>query len=370
LLPLKPALTIKPTENQLKFSQLVASRMPLTDIVSVITDVEKWLKLSRYVKPISGYESKVDDQSLRFSATSFADGCNVGPVQTERCLLMKYSRKQIAWMFNHQITRHRLTKISEFVIKEYQKFELPYQWGKGDSASVDGTYRDMYTNNLLAAHHIRYGKYGGIGCYHVSDQYIALFENLIPCGVYEATHIFDGIFENTEEIRPHIIHGDTHAQNEVIFGFSYLLAISLMPRIRSFKHLKFYKPANLGTDNYHHIQEIFTSSEPAWGLIEIHYHDMLRVVMSIRSGKIKASTILKKLCSRSRKNKLHSAFRELGRVVRTIFLLEYISNLELRRKIQTATCKSEEFNDFIDWVAFGNNNSLNNNLGSLWIPGS
>jgi hypothetical protein len=32
----------------------------------------------------------------------------------------------------------------------------------------------MYEQNLLAEYHIRYGGYGGIGYYHVSDTYIAL----------------------------------------------------------------------------------------------------------------------------------------------------------------------------------------------------
>ena len=219
----------------------------------------------------------------------------------------------------------------------------------------------MYTNNLLAEHHIRYGKYGGIGYYHVSDQYIALFGNFIPCGVYEATYIFDGIFESDEELRPDTIHGDTHAQNEVVFGFAYLLAITLMPRIRSFKHLNFYKPANMDDKSYQHIREIFTSKEPNWQLIESMYYDMLRVVMSIQNEKIKASTILKKLCSKSKKNKLHQAFRELGRVVRTIFLLNYIADVDLRKKIQAATCRSEEFNDFIDWITFGKDSAIYDN---------
>ncbi len=38
------------------------------------------------------------------------------------------------------------------------------------------------------------------------------------------------------------------------------------------------------------------------------------------------STILRRLSSYSRKNKLYFAFRELGRAVRTIFLLQYISS--------------------------------------------
>ena len=53
------------------------------------------------------------------------------------------------------------------------------------------------------------------------------------------------------------------------------------------------------------------------------------------------------------RNKLYFAFRELGYVVRTIFLLEYLSDVELRRLIQSATNKSERFNQFVQWVAFG-----------------
>lgn len=361
---LRKSETKKTTQRQEELSSLVASKMPLIDIVSVFSDVEGWLNISKYLKPISGLESKIDDYDLRFVATSFAYGCNIGPVQAERCL-QKYSRKQIAWLFNHHITEHRLNKICEAIIKAYKQFELPYIWGNGDTASVDGTYWDMYTNNLLAAHHIRYGKYGGIGYYHVSDQYVALFGNFIPCGVYEATYIFDGIFESDEELRPEIIHGDTHAQSEVIFGFSYLLAITLMPRIRSFKHLNFYRPADMNDKSYRHIKDIFTTKEPNWRLIETMYHDMLRVVMSIQNGKIKASTILKKLCSKSKKSKLHQAFRELGRVVRTIFLLKYISDVDLRKTIQAATCRSEEFNDFIDWISFGKNGIIHENQSKV-----
>jgi TnpA family transposase len=64
------------------------------------------------------------------------------------------------------------------------------------------------------------------------------------------------------------------------------------------------------------------------------------------------SDILRRRNSSSRKNKLHFGFRELGRVVRTIFLLRYLSDAELRRTIQAATNKSERFNQFVQWVSF------------------
>jgi TnpA family transposase len=62
---------------------------------------------------------------------------------------------------------------------------------------------------------------------------------------------------------------------------------------------------------------------------------------------------LRRLATHSRKNRLYFAFRELGRVIRTIFLLRYLSSIELRRVIQAATNKSEHFNRYAQWVSFG-----------------
>lgn len=80
---------------------------------------------------------------------------------------------------------------------------------------------------------------------------------------------------------------------------------------------------------------------------------MIRVAMSIQSGKITPSTILNKLGTYSKKNKLYQAFRELGRVIRTMFLLKYMADEELRGTIQAATNKSEAFNGFTKWIFFG-----------------
>ena len=48
------------------------------------------------------------------------------------------------------------------------------------------------------------------------------------------------------------------------------------------------------------------------------------------------STIVRKLCTASRKNKLYFAFREVGRIVCTMFPLEHISDDALRQLVQAA----------------------------------
>lgn len=80
---------------------------------------------------------------------------------------------------------------------------------------------------------------------------------------------------------------------------------------------------------------------------------MLLVAVSIKAGRLTASAILRRLGTYSRRNRLYLAFRELGRVLRTEFLLKYVSSLELRHVIQGTINKRESFNKFAQWVSFG-----------------
>jgi TnpA family transposase len=65
------------------------------------------------------------------------------------------------------------------------------------------------------------------------------------------------------------------------------------------------------------------------------------------------STLLHKLNHYSRKNRLFKAFQELGRVIRTLYLLRYISDMPMRRQVTDATNKAESFHRFSSWLRFG-----------------
>ena len=114
--------------------------------------------------------------------------------------------------------------------------------------------------------------------------------------------------------------------------------------------LKCFKPSP--DSHYQHINDLFTKDAVDWELIARHLPDMLQVAQSIKAGCISPSTILRRLGTASRKNRLYYAFRKLGRVVRTTFLLEYLSDADLRRLIHAATNKCEAFNKFAKWAYF------------------
>jgi len=344
----KPGKKPDPPNKALIDRAITASMRPVS-ILDILTETEQWLELHKLFGPLSGFEAKIDEPRKRFITTLFCYGCNLGPTQTVRSV-KNLSRKQVAWLNLRHITEERLDKAIVKVINAYNQFALPKFWGSGSRVSADGTKWNLYEQNLLSEYHIRYGGYGGIGYYHVSDKYIALFSHFIPCGVHEAVYILDGLIKNTSDIQPEMVHGDTHAQSTPVFALAHLLGISLMPRIRDVKDLVFYKADR--RRRYRNIESLFRASID-WGLIERHFPDMLRVAISIKAGLMTPSTILRRLGSESVKNKLYFAFRELGRVIRTMFLLRYINDPEMRRTIHAATNKSEQFNDFAKWLMFG-----------------
>jgi TnpA family transposase len=80
---------------------------------------------------------------------------------------------------------------------------------------------------------------------------------------------------------------------------------------------------------------------------------MLRTSISIREGRVSSVTLLRRLGNHSHKSRLYRAFRELGRVIRTITLLRYLSEPSLREQITAVTNKAEAFHGFADWLMIG-----------------
>lgn len=341
----------------LTIEKLITEKMPELNILDVLSDTDYWLNWTSKFSSVSGFEERMVNPSQRFITTTFCYGCNLGPSQTSRSI-DGLDRKQVAYVNQRYINEEKLLNANFEIINQYNRFILPKFWGTGKNASADGTKWDVYEQNLLSEYHIRYGGWGGIGYYHVSDTYIALFSNFISCGVWEAVHILDGLLENKSDIKPDTIHGDTQAQSTPVFALSHLLGIKLMPRIRNLKDLKWYLPSE--DFKVKNIKELFTDIID-WQLIKTHLPDMLKVAVAVSKGKMPSSMILRKLGTSSRKNKLYFAFRELGRVIRTIFLLNFIADEALRQMINAATNISEAWNGFIKWVAFGGHGTINEN---------
>jgi len=348
----------KESQSVRELEEKLFQYMPERSILEMLCNTQHWCNWTRHYSPISGSDPKIENAIEKYILLSFTYGCNLGPVQASKHLNGVISPHILSYLNSRHVTFKKQDAALKDIINKYSILELPTFWGTGKLAAVDGTLVEIFSNNLISEYHIRYGRNGGIMFHLLSDTYIALMGTFIPCGAWEAIYLLDLFIKNKSDIQPDTIHGDTQGQSGTVFALSYLLGVKLMPRIRNWKDLTFFRPDK--NIKYKHIDSLFKDTID-WDLIKTHWKDIFQVVISIKQGKILPSTLLKKLNNKSRKNRLFHAFKELGMAVRTIFLLRYIIDMPLREQITSTTNKIESYNGFIDWIRFGGDGVISNN---------
>ena len=93
-------------------------------------------------------------------------------------------------------------------------------------------------------------------------------------------------------------------------------------------------------------------------IIKDSWDDILRFIITIKERKTTATQLLKRLTSYSRNHKLYTALKELGKIMKTDFLLNYIDDVKLRQRIEKQLNKVESSNKFSKAVFFGNSSEF------------
>jgi TnpA family transposase len=341
------------TRSAIVLEELIKQRMPERTVLEMLARTAYWTGWHHQFGPASGSDPKLQNPLVRYVITTFTYGSRMGAAQAARHMRGVSAHELGATSIRH-FTIEKLDRAIADLINAYLELDLAKVWGDARSVVADGTQVDTLLDNLLAERHIRYGGYGGIAYHHVADNYIALFSHFIPCGVWEAVYIIEGLLKQRSDADPDTIHADTQGQSYPVHALAHLFGFELLPRIRNWKDLIFYRARRELI--YRHIDVLF--GEPGqntidWKLIATHWRDLMRITISIREGRLSSTLLLRRLSTESRRNNVYKAFRELGRAIRTITLLRFLSEPELRAQIDAATNKIESYNNFSKWLAFG-----------------
>ena len=185
----------------------------------------------------------------------------------------------------------------------------------------------------------RYGKIPGASFYtHLTDQYGPHYVALIPATAHEAPYVLDGLLlaPSGRRIKEH--YTDTGGFTDHVFAISAVLGFRFAPRIRDLpdKRLYAFAPAAV-----HPALVPMVAGRVNEKLIRAHWPDILRLAASMAGGAVVPSHILRKLAAYPRQNGLALALREVGRVERTLFLLDWLTDRGLQRRAQIGLNKSE-----------------------------
>ena len=151
---------------------------------------------------------------------------------------------------------------------------------------------------------------------------------MIAATASEALHGLDALLYHQSEVATRRHHTDGGGDSDHVFALCALLGFQFAPRIPGLKHRRRYSFGRLS--DYPTLEPLIAGRINV-SLIRAHWSEILRIVASLRTGAVTASLIMRQLASYPRQNGVAAALRELGRLERTLFTLDWIEDPDLRR---------------------------------------
>ena len=326
----------------------------ILDVLSVIdqmTDFSDCLQHYRVVQQIKR------PKPIVFYAGIMAKGCNIGLgklASVSKGINGNTLETVVNWHFSNDYLMAANNRIIRFINKLALPNFMKRTLGKLHTSS-DGQKRNVDFDSILANFSFKYhGSGRGVSIYDFIDERHVLFHSLtMSSSEREAAYVIDGLMCN-DEIKSDIHSTDTHGYSDLVFAITHLLGISFAPRLAKIKKRTLYSFGNRKTyqkSGY----KILPDQSINMQLINDNWDDILRLVATIKLKENTASQILKRLSSYAKENPLYQGLKEFGKLIKTMFLLTYIDNLELRQAIQKQLNKIELANKFSDAVFFDNN---------------
>lgn len=346
-LKITPLDTIVPEEAQLMINH-IGRMLPRIKITELLMDVDDWTGFTRHFVHLKDGES-AKDRTLLLTVI-LADAINLGlSKMAESCPGTTYAK--LSWLQAWHIRDETYSAgLAELVNAQF-RHTFAENWGDGTTSSSDGQ-RFRVGGKAESTGHInpKYGSEPGKLFYtHISDQYAPFSTKVINVGVRDSTYVLDGLLYNESDLRIEEHYTDTAGFTDHVFALMHLLGFRFAPRIRDLKDTKLYVPKN---GQVYQVLKAMIGGSLNIKHIRDHWDEILRLAASIKQGTVTASLMLRKLGSYPRQNGLAVALRELGRIERTLFILDWIQNVELRRRVHAGLNKGEARNALARAVHF------------------
>ena len=268
-----------------------------------------------------------------------AEGINLGLVKMAEAS-NTHEYWELARLSRWHIESDAMNRALAAVVEAQARLPMAQFWGLGLTASSDGqffaTARQGEAMNLVNA---KYGNEPGLKAYtHVSDQFAPFATQTIPATVHEAPYILDGLLMNEAGRRVREHYADTGGFTDHVFAVTALLGYQFIPRIRDLpsKRLHVFDPDAVPNE-----LRALIGSKVRNSLIASNWPDVLRSAATMMAGAIAPSQLLRKFASYPRQHDLAAALREIGRVERTLFIIDWVLDPDMRRRAHIGLNKGE-----------------------------
>ncbi len=314
--------------------------LPRIRVTDLLAEVARWTLFPDCFTHLRTGETAANSRILL--AGLLAEGLNLGLTRmAEACSIT--SLDQLASTSDWHIREETYASALLCLVKQLEREPFAAMFGSSSVSSSDGQFfQAAGLGRGAGRRNAHYSPQPEFKIYtHLSGRFGPYVSKLIAATASEAIHVLDALVYHQGEtpIRRH--HTDGGGDSEHVFALCCLLGFQFAPRIPDLKHRRLYvfgKAADCPT------LEKLIGGKINIALIRAHWSEILRIIASIRAGIVAPSVIMKQLASHPRQNGVAAALRELGRLERTLFTLEWIEDPELRRETGQELNKGESRN--------------------------
>ena len=325
--------------------------IPLSEILATVNwhskftnELQPWQQQYNRTKPVKF-----------FFAGLIGLGCAIGIRKMAR-ISRQIGEEELETAVNWHFSLENIQLANDSILQHTDSMTLPniYRFSPDRlHTASDGQKFEVTSDSLNANYSFKYfGKGQGVSAYTFVDERSLLWHSLVfSAAERESAYVIDGLMRN-DVIKSDIHSTDTHGYSEVIFATTYLLGFSFAPRIKNLKKQVLYTFKSERKDLGKWI--IKPSKSLDVGLLVEHWDDVLHLVTTIQLKENTASDIFRRLNSYSKQHKIYTALKTFGRIIKSLFILKYIDDVELRQTIEKQLNKVELTNRFTRAVAVGN----------------
>lgn len=341
------------------------------DLGNILYFVDKECKFFEVFEHVLGRYSKMEKDIQVLAACIIAWGTNMGLGRMAECSDIRYLL--LSSSSDNFIRMETLKEANDIVCNAIAKlpFFRCFNIDGAIHSSSDGQKFETRIHTINSRHSPKYFGLGkGIAPYTIVVNHIAPNARNLGANEPENHFVFDMLYNNTTDIHPEIHSTDTHGTNEVNFAilnfFGYLFAprykdifTKVTTSLYGFKHPTTYD------ENFiiKPIRKINTD------LIIDEWKNIQRIILSLAQKTTTQNVIIGKLSSHERKNKTKRALWEYDNILKSLYLLNYIDSVQLRKNVYKALNRGESYHKLhraISYANFGKLRFKTQNEQDIW----
>jgi len=337
-----------------ELERLVAARLPLVELSDLLLEVDGWTGFSKELRHAAGSQPRSKELLVHSHASILAQACNLGLTRMAHVADLSYEK--LSWCTTWYLREETLGAAVVRIVNYQHRQPLARRLGTGAFSSSDGQRWVMPVPSRTATAVRPYFGYGrGVAASTwTSDQFSQYGAKPSVASMREATYVLDGILDNQTELKITEHTTDTAGYTDIVFAIFDLLGVQFMPRLRHVGGTCLYRIDR--STKYPNLDFLLRGTVNPPKILK-HWDAMFRVVGSLKLGWVSASLFLTKL-QRPQKNALATALEEYGRLNRTIFLLRYIEDETMRKRIGSQLNKGEAVHALKRFLVIANQGQL------------